>query len=212
MQRTQGEPAASLEPSEVAADTVTAAARAEAGHLAAAGEPVAVELGRQSGSCVALDHAFRAYARQVATLALRLLGRPDEVDDVVQDVFVRAARALPRIRDLGALRTWLTTVTVRVVRSRLRARRLRSFVGLDESVAYEGLINHQASPEERALLGSVYRRLDRLPVDVRVPWTLRYLQGEDLEAIARLCGCSLATVKRRLAAAQQRLKGSIVDE
>src|SRR5207253_3230020 len=71
-----------------------------------------------------LDSAYRRYARYVAAVALRLIGRDDEVDDVVQEVFLTALRKLGGLRDPEAIRGWLATVTVRVAGRRLRRRRM----------------------------------------------------------------------------------------
>ena len=71
--------------------------------------------------CSALDQAFRAHAAQVATVALRILGRRDEADDLVQDVFIKANKWLLRLREPTALHAWLMKVTVRLAWRRLRA-------------------------------------------------------------------------------------------
>src|SRR3954447_14241879 len=77
---------------------------------------------------------FRRYSPYVAAIALRLLGRDDDVDDVVQDVFLASLRGLTALRDPAAIRGWLATVTVRTTRRRLRMRRLRAMVGLDDVI------------------------------------------------------------------------------
>ena len=59
------------------------------------------------------------------------------------------------------------------------------------------------SPERRALLARVYQVLDKIAVEQRLAWTLRYVEGEKLERVAEQCGCSLATAKRRIASAQR---------
>src|SRR3954468_16722465 len=77
---------------------------------------------------------FRRYAPYVAAIAHRLLGRDDDVDDTIQEVFVAAVRGVHAVRDPAALRGWPAAVTVRVARQRLRKRRARIFLGLDEPV------------------------------------------------------------------------------
>jgi RNA polymerase sigma-70 factor (ECF subfamily) len=54
-------------------------------------------------------------------------------------------------------------------------------------------------------VAEVYRALDRVPARERVPWTLRYVEGESLEQVAVLCGRSLATTKRCIAEAHQKI-------
>lgn len=153
-----------------------------------------------------LDTVFRSHVRYVASIAYRLLGRDDDVDDVVQEVFVEATLGLHRLNDPGALRGWLRTVTIRNVSRRLRARKMRRFFGLDRHVSYESMPSEAASPETQALFGKVYRVLDELPTNERLAWTLRHVEGEALEDVATHCGCSLATAKRRIASAHDRIQ------
>jgi RNA polymerase sigma-70 factor (ECF subfamily) len=149
---------------------------------------------------------FQEHARYVATVVLRVLGRDQEVDDVVQEVFLTAMTGLSAVRSPEAVRGWLKTIAVRKAFRYLRRRRLRVLLGFDrESPCYEHLAAPGCSPEESALLARVYRELDRLPAAERLAWTLRYVEGEQVEALAGLCGCSLATAKRRIAAAQAKL-------
>ena len=158
------------------------------------------------GQASFLDDVYRRFFRYVAAVILRLDGRQAEVDDIVQEVFVEAARGVARLRDADAVKGWLATITVRVVRHRLRARRLRRFLGLDAQADYAGLIDPSASPLDKLLVRAVYRVLDELPVDDRLAFTLHHIEGEKLEEVARLCRCSCATAKRRIARAQQAIE------
>jgi RNA polymerase sigma-70 factor (ECF subfamily) len=152
-----------------------------------------------------LDDCFRAYAPYVAAIALKLLGRDAEVDDVVQEVFLAAWRGMSALRDPESRRGWLATVTVRRAARRLQMRRVRRFFGLDAETDYEVLCVG-ANQEDAALIGQVYRILDGIPVELRVPWVLQKVDGEPLERVALYCECSLATAKRRIAAAQARIE------
>src|SRR5688500_5210714 len=60
-----------------------------------------------------LEGAFRLYGRYVGYIALRILGRPDEVEDLVQEVFLDAHQGIGTLRDPGALKGFLATLTVR---------------------------------------------------------------------------------------------------
>lgn len=144
------------------------------------------------------DALFRRHSGYVATIAHRLLGHDDEVDDTVQDVFVIAVRGVSRIRNPDAVRAWLASVTVRVARRRLKIRRARLMLGIAAPTDYEHVASESATPEQRALVARVYRLLDGLPVNERLAWSLHTVEGETLVSVARLCGCSLATTKRRI--------------
>lgn len=158
------------------------------------------------GEPVAFDELFARYNRYVARLATRLLGSGDaDVEDVVQEVFWLASRRLGRIVDLIQARGWLATVTTRVVGRRLRRRRFRSlFLGRYPTAEVPA---RGATAEQRSTLIRLYEVLERLPTAQRVAWSLRYLEGEPLDMVARACGCSLATAKRRIGAAKD-----VIDE
>jgi RNA polymerase sigma-70 factor (ECF subfamily) len=158
-----------------------------------------------------LDGLFRRYAPYVAAIAHRLLGRDEDVDDTIQEVFVAAVRGVHAVRDPAAIRGWLARVTVRVARQRLRRRRVRVFLGLDEPVVYDSVVDRSASAEQRALLARVYGILDGLPANQRIAWSLRHIEGEPLENVASMAGCSLATAKRRIAAAAQKIEEAFAD-
>jgi RNA polymerase sigma-70 factor (ECF subfamily) len=155
---------------------------------------------------------FEEHSRYVAGLAFRLLGRDEEVDDLVQDVFLEAVRGLETLKEAGAVRGWLATLTVRLAGRRIRRRRIASFFGFGDDGPDEQVVSLEASPEQRVLLSQVYRVLEKIPVDQRLAWTLRYIEGEQLEAVAELCGCSLATAKRRIAAAQAVIEGAFHED
>jgi RNA polymerase sigma-70 factor (ECF subfamily) len=148
------------------------------------------------------DDVFRRYAAYVGALVLRLIGRPGDVDDVVQDVFMQAHRDLSRLRDPAALRPWLRRITVRRARRWLRKRWVRRRSRESDIDAHTDLVDAAASPEERAEIVRVYALLDRLPRDERLVWALRFIEGETLESIAGLLGASISTVQRRLRAAE----------
>lgn len=150
--------------------------------------------------------AFRRYAGYVAAIGMRVLGRRDELDDFVQDVFLSAHRSIGAVREPAALKGWLATLAVREAIRRLKRRRLRDWLGLAQAVDYAEVADGAASAEERALLMSVFRALDKLPALERVAWALRYLEGETMERVAELAGCSLSTAKRRVAAAELALE------
>jgi RNA polymerase sigma-70 factor (ECF subfamily) len=155
---------------------------------------------------VSFETLFTRYSGYVAGLAARLLGSGDaEVDDVVQDVFWIASRRIAKIPDFIQARGWLATVTTRVVRRKLFRRRFRArFFAEPQHTEPRA---RGATAEEHAIIARLYEVLDRLPTELRLAWTLRYLEGEPLDVVATACGCSLSTAKRRVGAAK-----SLIDE
>jgi RNA polymerase sigma-70 factor, ECF subfamily len=144
------------------------------------------------------DAVFRRFAPYVARVAVRLLGSNGEVDDLVQEVFVEAHRGLSRVRDPKALRGWLARIAVRRATRRLRRRRLRVLLSL-ESVPEAALpFDASMGPEHAAEVAALCRRLDSMATEDRVVWVLKHVEGESLDDIAVICGCSKSTVQRRL--------------
>ncbi len=156
---------------------------------------------------------FRRNYAWVGALAARLCGRSSDVDDIVQDVFFLCARKMSSIASDRDAKPWLRTVTVRVVRKRLRRQKWRAwFRSSDDGLGdlpYRGM-----APDESAMVGRLYAALRELPVQERLAWTLRHVEGESLDEVARHSECSLATAKRRIAKAARWLeeKGHVAAE
>jgi RNA polymerase sigma-70 factor (ECF subfamily) len=154
---------------------------------------------------VRFDEVFRRHAAYVGALVLKLIGRPGDVDDLVQDVFIQAHRGLSKLREPEAVRPWLRRITVRRTQRWLRKRWVRRWFGESDVDAHPELADPAASPEDRATLAYVYRTLESMPRDERLAWVLRFVEGETLESTAELLGSSVSTVQRRLRAAEARM-------
>jgi RNA polymerase sigma-70 factor (ECF subfamily) len=154
------------------------------------------------GGPAAAAIVFDRYGDTVNRVVARCLGPDPDHDDVVHDAFVHILRGLPKLRDPGALRGFVRAVAVNTVRTELRRRRFRRAFWWSGDVpepAVDGL-----DPEGRDLLRRVYAILDRLAPDLRIAFTLRFVERHALTEIAELTGASLATVKRRIARASKR--------
>ena len=139
------------------------------------------------------------YSSYVASIGYRILGSRAELDDLLQDVFLEVHRNLKTLREPEAVRGWLATITVRVARRMVRTRRLTAFLLPFDAFRPVDAVDIGASAEERHLYSRVYAILDRMPANSRVAWVMKVLEGEPLQRVADLCGCSLAAVKRRIA-------------
>lgn len=161
---------------------------------------------------LAFEQLYRRHAGTALNLAVRIQGSTADVEDIVHDAFVRAHGRLGELRDPAAFRSWLGSIVVRLVRTRLRRRRLVAMLGLatPEPVDLDSIASPDGDPEARVLLAQVYALLQTLPADERIAWTLRYVERHRLESVAELVGCSLATAKRRIARAQAFLEEHFV--
>ncbi len=136
------------------------------------------------------------------------------MEDIAHDAFLRAFERLNDLTDRGAFRSWLGAIVVHAVRSRMRRQRLLSVLGMGKSaepVDLDAIASSDASPHTRAQIAQIYALLRTLPTDDRIAWTLRAVEGHDLETVARLTRCSLATVKRRISRAQHFLDDHFID-
>ena len=98
----------------------------------------------------------------------------------------------------------MTGVAVRTARTEIRRRRVRRIVRLDPTAT-----EHAPAVEDhegRVLIARVHAILHRMNADQQVAFVLRFVEGRSLAETAELCGCSLATIKRRLQRARARFE------
>jgi len=153
---------------------------------------------------IEVDAAFRKYSRYVAATAYRMLRNREDVEDVVQEVFLDAVVGLARLRDEAAVRAWLTVVTIRNATQRRRLRAALVPCAFDEDESIE-LPFSDGEHERHLRLSAAAAIIQALPEALRLPWVLHCLQGMALPGVAQACGCSVATAKRRIAQARTRL-------
>ncbi|MBN2531211.1 MAG: RNA polymerase sigma factor [Deltaproteobacteria bacterium] len=177
---------------------------------------VETDLPPDGEASVDFDALFMRYSPYAAAVAFRIMGSSDDVDDIVQDVFIEVHKGIHLLSSTHRIKGWVATITVRICAKRLRSRKFQrllspgwlSLTDMDEfDIPQDGL-----SPEEQVWLKNVYCVLDAMSVPLRVAWTLRYLQGERLATVAKICGCSLATAKRRVAKAHALIRRGVDDE
>ena len=158
----------------------------------------------RAGEARAFEILYRRHVSFAIHLATRIEGSSRDVEDIVHDAFIKAFSRLGDLADPAAFRSWLGSIVVFAVRSRLRRTRLMNLLGLGRSdpIDLDSLASPEASPLTRAQLAQIYALLRTRPTDERIAWTLRAVEGHELEVVAKLTNCSLATVKRRISRTQ----------
>jgi len=145
------------------------------------------------------------YAPLVRRIVFRNLGPGPDGEDLVQETFLRLYRKLPELREADALKSFVVTITTRVLQGELRTRWLKRWLGLlDDGVVPEGPAP-SADLEARAALARFYRLLDQLGPRHRSAFVLRHIEGLELTEVAAAVGISLATLKRWLPRVCKRL-------
>jgi len=139
----------------------------------------------------------------VNRLVWSFLGVDAERDDLVHDIFVRILRSAHTVREPERLEEWAARVAVNCIKNEFRRRKLRRFFFLHSHADDEGQAYH-ADFEGRELLTRTSRILEQIPIDERIPLTLQLMQDSSIEEIAKICGSSGRTVKRRLKSARER--------
>jgi len=132
----------------------------------------------------------------VFRLLERALGPEGEAEDLTQDVFLSTFAKLPGLRDGDALRSFIYSVALRTLRWELRRQRVRSILRLSDSGQLPDLAVRGTDTEARQLLTHFYALLEKMAVNDRTAFVLRYMEGLKLEEIAERMGVSLATAKR----------------
>ncbi len=122
----------------------------------------------------------------------------------MQDAFVQALASLASLREAEALPAWMETLAARTAFRAIRARKARSFLLFWEPSQVPEPAVDGADPAVVEAHRHTYAILERMPADERVIFALRYIDGMELPRIAAVREVSLATLKRRLARAEQR--------
>lgn len=168
----------------------------------------ALVVAARAGEGWAQQALFARYGRMVLGLSQRILAGREEADDLAQDAFLYALTHLGDLQNPQAFASWMATIVVRTASKRLRSRRLLVRLGLrrSEPIDLEALVSPGAPADVATELRSLYGRLGDFPAEERVAIVLRKIEGFELTEIAEQMGLSLATVKRRIAAAERRLR------
>ena len=133
---------------------------------------------------------------------------PAEVEDVTQEAFIKAYRALPNFRGDSAFYTWLYRIGINTAKNYLVAlgRRAPTTTGFDNEEA-EGFedadqLRDASTPESelegKEIAATVNRAMDALPADLRTAITLREIEGLSYEEIASVMNCPVGTVRSRI--------------
>ena len=165
----------------------------------------------QKGDLAAFNLIVERYQAHVFNLSARILGNRTTAEDITQETFISAYRAIKKFRG-GSLRSWLLSIAANASRDFLRSSSRRPEQSLDESLLNPGfqVVSGDESPEQQALRGELGDEIQRailtLPADQRTVLVLIDVQGLSYEEAADSTGASLGTVKSRLNRARGRVR------
>jgi RNA polymerase sigma-70 factor (ECF subfamily) len=173
----------------------------------------------QKGDKQAFGLLVTKYQRKLARLLSRLIRDPAEVEDVAQETFIKAYRALPSFRGDSAFYTWLYRIGVNAAKNYLVAQGRRAPTSTEfdseEAENFESgeLLRDMNTPESllatRQIGDTVNQAMDALPEELRTAIMLRELDGLSYEEIAEIMGCPIGTVRSRIFRAREAVAGKL---
>jgi RNA polymerase sigma-70 factor (ECF subfamily) len=173
----------------------------------------------QRGDKKAFELLVTKYQRKLNRLLSRFIRDPSEVEDVSQEAFIKAYRALPSFRGDSAFYTWLYRIAVNTAKNYLvaAARRAPTSTTIDseeaESFEEGHQLRHMNTPEaelmSKQVAATVNQTMDALPEELRVAITLREIEGMSYEDIAAAMSCPIGTVRSRIFRARETIAARI---
>ena len=173
----------------------------------------------QRGDKRAFELLVVKYQRKLGRLLSRMVRDPGEVEDVTQEAFIKAYRALPNFRGESAFYTWLYRIAINTAKNYLVAlgRRAPTSTEFDheEAESFEEAVGlRDAATPEGELLGreiaqTVNKAMDALPEDLRTAISLREIEGLSYEEIANVMNCPIGTVRSRIFRAREAIAADL---
>ena len=166
----------------------------------------------QAGDKAAFDTLVLKYQNRVVQLANRFVKDPSEAQDVGQEAFIRAYRALGRFKGDSAFYTWLHRIVVNVAMNHLISRPYRILLSkVDLEVAERNpdvwALQSMEGPEalliNDEIINKIQQTMDELPESLRIAIELREFEGKNYDEMARIMNCPLGTVRSRLYRARE---------
>lgn len=152
----------------------------------------------------------RRYEKKLCALAWRMLHNRADVEDVVQEAFVKAYRSLGKFRGDAQFSTWLYRITVNLILNRLRRGSKMREVDLDMD-RMESPSNPKSAVRQKEVQAAAARAIDDLPPRQRVIFHMRYEEGRSHAEIARVLALSEGAVKASYHHAVAKLRESLKD-
>jgi RNA polymerase sigma-70 factor (ECF subfamily) len=173
----------------------------------------------QRGDKRAFELLVAKYQRKIFRLLSRLIRDPGEIEDVAQEAFIKAYRALPNFRGDSAFYTWLYRIAINTAKNYLVAQGRRAPTSTETEVEDAERMDdaeqlRDVNTPDSMLLSkqvgeAVNRAIDRLPEDLRTAIVLREIEGLSYEEIAESMNCPIGTVRSRIFRAREAIANEL---
>jgi RNA polymerase sigma-70 factor, ECF subfamily len=170
----------------------------------------------RDGDITAYSVLVSRYQRAVYGIVSRMVKGPEDVDDIVQDVFVSAYKSMGRFRGEASFATWVHSIAVNTTIKYLKKMKSRQAASIDDPeyhiediLAGDPSTGPAETAEDKERKAAVRSAVDELPEKHRVVVVLRYFEDYTCEEIAKILNCSVGTVWSRLHYACKKLRGHL---
>ena len=166
----------------------------------------------QEGDLDALSVLFERYHPRIDRFLLRLVGCPEDAEDLAQDVFLRVYASIHSYAPDRPFRPWLYTVAKRIAWKRLSDRRGTAAVSLEELPESGELLEDDAAEDPAAVVDraaeaeAIRQAVESLSAEQRLVFILFYYESLPYDQIAEICDCPVGTVKSRMHYAVHQLR------
>ena len=167
----------------------------------------------QAGEKRAFELLVNKYQRRILRLLGRILHNQSDVEDIAQETFLKAYRALPKFRNESAFYTWLYRIAVNTARNHISSKHNQVFVSDQmesqdgETFSFLDNLTDGETPEthlhNREIIEALQIALDELPEQLRQAIVLRELEGLSYEEISTAMDCPVGTVRSRIFRARE---------
>ena len=168
----------------------------------------------RKGNVQAFSFLVEKYQKLVYTLALKLLKKPEEAEEMAQDTFIKAFQKLDSYEGKSKFSTWLYSITYNACISELRKRRIE----------FKSLDDRQISDQDEQKMNDYYREtkkedqekylnlaLGKLPEDDQVLVTLYYYENQSMDEISQITGLTVSNIKVKIHRARKRMQMSLLE-
>jgi RNA polymerase sigma-70 factor, ECF subfamily len=146
-----------------------------------------------------------SHRRSMYSLALRLCGNHHDAEDLSQEVFLNAYRALDRFRGDSSLHTWLRRITVNSFLNHKRKKELLRATDIDEEKGFP-IARSDRTAFNNVMVQQVLQYLEEFPARQRLMFVMKHQEGLTYEEVADYCGTSVGTVKQTVFRVVEKLR------
>lgn len=178
-------------------------------------EAILVKACQDKNDLKSFEILIKMNQQTVRSVIYKLIPNPDEIDDIIQDVFIKAYKNIKMFKCESRFKTWLCSIAINICKNRivLSTRKQKKIVSIDDKEFDKIPDNSIFNPEKYARLKEtekiILKTIKELPYNQQIAVILHDVEDFSYEDIAKICNCPVGTVKSRLFNARKALKDKL---